>query len=368
MLVIHILDVSFLSNWYQSQEKCRYHTTPDYLWDICKTLPDEHRNAWLPMHRVVFWTEVTCDGIATNESVTECESFRCYHTGEVPSFQTNIPCSKKADGFFCVFSSPYNMTTDNTKTVADSAKLCPGIYSYKSTNYHGSNERTINAKKTTGKRSFSTIINSPPMLQSTTNIVTKQDDKRHIRDIPKHHATSNIGLIVGGVLGTLAIIGVVILVLILKLRRTQALSKRQNNEQSEISNDNHERNTPSNNIRMNQLYEDEEAHAGRPVPVRTKGTEIATEPEGKKPNDVYAVVMKNNNPPPVHVGFKSVVASAEAVESEYDRLNITPKCLANNMENNLYDSSIAERCESDPTYNTATNIRHSRQHTEDVYN
>lgn len=119
---------------------------------------------------------------------------------------------------------------------------------------------------------------------------------------------------------------------------------------------------------MNQLYEDEGARADRPFPVRTKEAEIVHEHGGKKPNDVYAVVMKNNKPSPLQVGLKPVVASADDVESEYDRMNITPTCLRDNMVNNLYDSSIAERCESDPTYNTATNTRHSRINTEDVYN
>ncbi|CAC5385898.1 unnamed protein product [Mytilus coruscus] len=273
-----------------SQEICKYQTTPEDLWDICRTLPDKHLNAWLPMHRVVFWTEVTCGQGQTEVYV----------------------------------ASPYNMTTTKIKTVADSAVLCPGTFSFKSTNYHGSNERTVNIEQITG-------------------------------------------LIVGGVLGALAIFGVVILVVILTLRRRKASTKNQSVEQIEISYEDQQRKTVSNNTRVNQLYEDEGVHAGRPVPVRTKETECANEQEGKKSNDVYAVVMKNNMTTPLQVGINSVVASEDAAESEYDRLNITPKVLTDNMEYNLYDSSIADRCESDPTYNTATNIRHSRKNTEDVY-
>ncbi|VDI05912.1 Hypothetical predicted protein, partial [Mytilus galloprovincialis] len=143
--------------------------------------------------------------------------------------------------------------------------------------------------------------------------------------------------------------------------RKEASTKNQNAEQIEIRNEDHQRNNRSNNTRVNQLYEDEGARADRPFPVRTKKAEIANEQEGKKPNDVYAVVMKNNKPSPLQVGLKPVVASADDVESEYDRMNITPNFLEDNIENNLYDSSIAERCESDPTYNTATNTIHSRQ-------
>ncbi|CAC5385890.1 unnamed protein product [Mytilus coruscus] len=308
------------------------------------------------------------DGIGTEEAVTECESFRCYDNDGVPSIRANTSCSDKTNGFFCAFSSSYNMTTDRSKKIADSAVLCPGTFSYESTNSHGSNERTIIiVEQITDKRSFSTIANSITMLQSTTNIIEKQNDTRNFKEISEHHATSNIGLIVGGVLGALAIIGVVILVLILKLRRTKASSKRQNVEQFETSNEDQQRKKLSNHIRVNQLYEDEGVNAGRPVPVKTKETEIANEQTGKKPNDVYAVVMKNNMTSPLQVGLKSVVRSEEAVESEYDRLNITPQFLADNMENNLYDSSVADRCESDPTYNTATNIMPSRKNTEDVY-
>lgn len=45
-------------------------------------------------------------------------------------------------------ASPYNMTTERTKTMVNSTALCPRIF--KSTNTHGSNESTINVKQTTG--------------------------------------------------------------------------------------------------------------------------------------------------------------------------------------------------------------------------
>lgn len=126
--------------------------------------------------------------------------------------------------------------------------------------------------------------------------------------------------------------------------------------------DNYRKELSSNEkIKVNQIYEDDWAQSGG------LDTEIINAQTTKKPNDVYAVVMKDNMTPPLHAGLGSVEATEEAIESEYDRLNITPTIIADNMENNLYDSSIGDRCESDPTYNTATNMIHSRQNNEDVY-
>ncbi|CAG2242578.1 unnamed protein product [Mytilus edulis] len=275
------IDIGARIDWLTSEERCK-HQNPKNTADICKQTEIEHPGAWLPIHRVPFWTEVTR-------------------------------------------ASSNNMTKNTTKTLTDSAALYPEILSYESTKSHGTDAQTINAGRKTG-------------------------------------------LIVGGLLGALAIFSVIILAVILTLRRKKASTKNQNVEKSDISNEDHQRNNLSNNIRVNQLYEDEGARADSPVPMSTKEAEIANVQEGKKPIDVYAVVMKNNKPSPLQLGLKPVVASADDVESEYDRMNITPNFLEDNMENNLYDSSIADRCESDPTYNTATNTRHSRINTEDVYN
>ncbi|CAC5385896.1 unnamed protein product [Mytilus coruscus] len=286
-----------------SQEKCKYQTTPGDLQDICNTLHTEHPNAWLPMHRIVFWTEVTCDKFGTEEAVTECESFRCYFHEEVPSFRANISCREKTNGFFCAFSASYNMTTDRTETVADSSVLCPGTFNYKSTNSHESNKRTKNIEQITGQSSFSTIINSSTMLQNTTSFNVKQKDNGNFTEISEHHATSNIGninLIVGGVLGALAIIGVIVVVIILKLRKTKAAAKSQNVEQYETSigtspiYKDKQRKKPSSNKTVNKIYENEVLHACRPIPVITKENKIVNEQERKKPNYVNTVIMTNN--------------------------------------------------------------------------
>lgn len=42
------------------------------------------------------------DGVAIEDDVTECESFRCYDVG-VPSFRANTSCREKANGLFCAF-------------------------------------------------------------------------------------------------------------------------------------------------------------------------------------------------------------------------------------------------------------------------
>lgn len=55
------------------------------------------------------------------------------------------------------------------------------------------------------------------------------------------------------------------------------------------------------------------------------------------------------------------------VESEYDVLNKIPRSLNSSLEHNIYDSTIASRCESDPTYNTATNNLSNRKDIDDVY-
>lgn len=46
------------------------------------------------------------DGIGSDETVTECESFRCSDNGEVPTIPVNVNCSDKTDGFFCAFCKP----------------------------------------------------------------------------------------------------------------------------------------------------------------------------------------------------------------------------------------------------------------------
>ncbi|CAC5385886.1 unnamed protein product [Mytilus coruscus] len=190
------------------------------------------------------------------------------------------------------------MTTDRTETVADSAVLCPGTLSYKPTNSHGSDERTISIKQITGKSSFSTIIKSSTMVQSTTSIVVKQKDNGNFTDISEHYTSSNIGEIVGGVLGALAIIGVIVLAIILKLRKTRAAVKR--SYADEISNGtspmykDKQRKKPPNNKTVNRIYENEMLHSGRPIPVRKTEIKIGNEQERKNPNYVNTVIMTNN--------------------------------------------------------------------------
>ncbi|CAG2226082.1 unnamed protein product [Mytilus edulis] len=122
-----------------------------------------------------------------------------------------------------------------------------------------------------------------------------------------------------------------------------------------------------NDKTVNIQYENDWTHAGRFFAEKIIETEMINAQEGKKPNEVYAVDMKDTILSPLQVGLDTVVASEEAVESEYDRLNITPKVLTDNMENNIYDSSIADNCKSDPTDNTATYMILSRQINEHVY-
>lgn len=61
MLAINFLDNKFRSNWKTSQDKCNLKDEIQVdLWNICNTLPNDQRTTWLPMHREIFRTEVTC--------------------------------------------------------------------------------------------------------------------------------------------------------------------------------------------------------------------------------------------------------------------------------------------------------------------
>lgn len=128
-----------------------------------------------------------------------------------------------------------------------------------------------------------------------------------------------------------------------------------------------QRQKTSNDKTANTQYEEDWAHAGRFFAEKIMETAMVNSHDRKNLNDVYAVVMKDNMTSPLQGGHDSEIASHEAIDSEYDMLNITPQFLRDNTENNLYDSSLADRCESDPTYNTATHMIHSRQNNEDVY-
>ncbi|XP_076084629.1 uncharacterized protein LOC143055378 isoform X2 [Mytilus galloprovincialis] len=249
-------DNSFRSNWNISQEKCKY-TTPGDLLDICIMLPIEHQNVWLPMHREEFWTTITC-------------------------------------------ASSYNRTTYRNKTMENSAPRYKGTFSYKSTHSHDSNKRTIGMGDFTGNSSFSTIINSSSRLQSTISIIVKQKDNDNFTEYSENHVSFNNGLIVGGVLGALAIIGVIVLVIILKLRNTKAAAKSIYITPDEISSGTShmytdiQRKNPSNNETVNRIYENEVFHAGRPIPVGTTDTKIGNEKEKKNPNYFNTAIMTNN--------------------------------------------------------------------------
>ncbi|VDI27660.1 Hypothetical predicted protein [Mytilus galloprovincialis] len=350
-------------NWNLCQEHCK-NKIPGNLSEICEGVQNDQTGVWLPMHRVVLRTDVLHDVIDNENTVLHCASYRCYYKTGVSTVLMNNSCTTKANGFFCTFaSSSYNEATDRSYTTFNSTAL-----NFKLTKANGTFENTANAFKITGTRSFTTSN----VFQPATSNIVKVNDNRNLTEIPQNAATSYIGLIVGGVLGALVIICIIVLVVIKKLRG-KAATKRQTMEQFEISkdkstiDDDKQRGNKSNDKILNIQYEDDWAHAGRYFAEKIMETEMINAQEGKQPNDVYAVVMKDTMTSPLQVGLDCVVASEEVVESEYDRLNITPKVLTDNTENNIYDSSIADRCKSDPTYNTATHMILSRQINEDMY-
>ncbi|CAG2230770.1 unnamed protein product [Mytilus edulis] len=163
-----------------------------------------------------------------------------------------------------------------------------------------SNRRTKSITEITGKSLFSTNITSSTMLQSTINIIEKQKDNGNLTENSENHITYNNGVIVGGVLGALAIIGVIVLVIILKLRKTKAAAKSiyiEPNERSSGTSHMYtdiQRTNPSNNKTVNRIYENEVLHAGRPSPVGTTATKIENEKERKKPIYDNTAIMTNN--------------------------------------------------------------------------
>ncbi|CAC5385880.1 unnamed protein product [Mytilus coruscus] len=192
-------------------------------------------------------------------------------------------------------------------------------------------------------------------------------------DYLKHKITSDTGSIVGGVVGAVVLIVTIVLIVVLKIRCKNATSKKENDNLFARSNgrspiyEDHHRKTPSTNDKIfnNKLYDDKRLQPGKIVPNESIRYEINNRTDCNRQNYDYAVPMetKRTQPSPKQEDFKDGID----VESEYDILNKTPRSLNNTLEHNIYDSTIASRCESDSTYNTSTNILSNRKNIDDVY-
>lgn len=124
-----------------------------------------------------------------------------------------------------------------------------------------------------------------------------------------------------------------------------------NNEQSPVYEDQHRKTCSTNDkIFNNKLYDEQCLPPCKFVP------------DESRLNDVYSIQMKTRE-----VEKEEDSKDVNEFESEYDVLNKTPSSLNSKLEHNIYDTTIASRCESDPTYNTATNVMLNRENIDDTY-
>ncbi|XP_076084630.1 uncharacterized protein LOC143055379 [Mytilus galloprovincialis] len=186
--------------------------------------------------------------------------------------------------------------------------------------------------------------------------------------------TPHTGIIIGGVIGTTVLIVVIVLIIVYKFRCKNALSKKANdrlfgfsNGQSPTYKEDHNTETSSTNSKMynNKLYDEQCLPPCKIVPDESLRNEKDNREDCSRPNDVYSTPMKTKNVEQ----FTQEEDSKDGidVESEYDILNKTPRSSNDTLEHNIYDTTIASRCESDPTYNTATNSMSKRKNDDDMY-
>lgn len=139
------------------------------------------------------------------------------------------------------------------------------------------------------------------------------------------------------------------------------------NGQSPTYKEDHNTETSSTNSKMynNKLYDEQCLPPCKIVPDESLRNEKDNREDCSSPNDVYSTPMKTKNVD--QFTQEEYSKDGNDVESEYDILNKTPRSLNNTLEHNIYDTTIASRCESDSTYNTATNIMSDRKNNDDMY-
>lgn len=139
------------------------------------------------------------------------------------------------------------------------------------------------------------------------------------------------------------------------------------NGQSPTYKEDHNTETSSTNSKMynNKLYDEQCLPPCKIVPDESLRNEKDNREDCSRPNDVYSTPIKTKNVD--QFTQEEYSKDGNGVESEYDILNKTPRSLNNTLEHNIYDTTIASRCESDPTYNTATNIMSDRKNNDDMY-
>lgn len=309
--------ISNLVNWTVSQKQCKDNIPTNISNDCIQILEHDDKDLkgiWLPIQRVALRTEISDDGIYHEKDVTHCTSYHCQKGKEGTRNIAHTACNDHTDGFFCLFFK--GTTTTNVTTTQ----------------------------------------------QTTITVIMEHIVTKNSTDYLKQTSSSNTGLIVGGVVGTVLLILAIVLIVVLKIRCKNATSKKENDNLFTLSNGNSptydvNHGSPcssSDKMFNNKLYDEQRLPSCKIVLDENIRNEKDNREDFKNQNYDYAVSIeiRRTQLSPNQEGFKDCID----VESEYDILNKNPRSLNNTLEHNIYDTTIASRCESDPTYNTATNM------------
>ncbi|CAC5385891.1 unnamed protein product [Mytilus coruscus] len=209
-------------------------------------------------------------------------------------------------------------------------------------------------------------------LAVRTEITDRKTWRTNSTEYLEQTATSHTGIIIGGVIGTTVLIVVIVLIIGYKFRCKNATSKKANdslfalsNGQSPTYEDHHKKKSFSNDKMFNnKLYDEQCLPPCKIVPDESIKNEINNREDCRRQNDDYSVPMKIKKAE--QSTQEEDIKDGNDVESEYDILNKTRRSLNNTLEHNIYDTTIESRCESDPTYNTATNMS-NRENIDDMY-
>ncbi|CAC5385895.1 unnamed protein product [Mytilus coruscus] len=370
-------------DWMISQEKCK-DTIPIKTYNnICAVIShDERKGIWLPIEKIALRTEISDDGIDHGQGVTQCTSYHC-NKGKEDTI-ANTACKNKTDGFFCLLHNGTKTTNVNKKQQTTTHVTSKQQTTINLILKHTvTKESTEYVKQTATSNTGTDLKHSGNTLITTTNITTKPrrtTDVKMVKSVPsnstdywKDTPTSDTGLVVGGAVGTVLLIFAIVLIVVIKIRCKNATSKNENgnffelrNGKSPVYEDQHRKTGSSNDKMFNKkLYDEQCLTPCKIVPDESIRNEINNREDCKRHNYDYAVPIetKRTQSSPKQEDFKDGID----VESEYDILNKTPRSLNNTLEHNIYDTTIASRCESDPTYNTSTSILSNQKNVDDMY-
>ncbi|CAC5394094.1 unnamed protein product [Mytilus coruscus] len=319
-------------DWKMSQEKCK-NSIPINITNICTEIShNDRKGIWLPIQKIALRTEIS-DGTKTTNVTTRQQT-------------TTHVTSKKQTTTNLILK--HTVTKDSTEYVKQTATSNTGNTLITTTNITTKPRRTTDVK----------MVHSVP-----------SNSTAYWKDTP----TSDTGLVVGGAVGTVLLIFAIVLIVVIKIRCKNATSINENdnffalrNGKSPVYEDQHRKTGSSNDKMFNKkLYDEQCLTPCKIVPDESIRNEINNREDCKRHNYDYAVPIetKRTQSSPKQEDFKDGID----VESEYDILNKTPRSLNNTLEHNIYDTTIASRCESDPTYNTSTSIMSNQKNVDDMY-